>query len=153
MRPRFVADCNVGRLARWLRALGYDTAFHPHIRDPDLVRLALAENRVLLTRDTDMLQRRVLASGAVRAILIRDDNVADQLRQVVAELGLDTGLALSRCLECNQELEARRPVEVATRVPPHVRATQARYSECPSCGRVFWPGSHWRRMREVMAAL
>lgn len=153
MRPRFVADCNVGRLARWLRALGYDAAFHPDIRDPDLVRLALAENRILLTRDTDLLQRRVLVAGVVRAILIRYDSVADQLRQVVSELGLDTGLALSRCLECNLELRARSPADVAMRVPPHVRATQARYSECPKCGRVFWPGSHWRRMRDAMAAL
>src|SRR2546423_10989928 len=89
MKPRFLADCNVGRLARWLRALGYDAAYHTHIEDAALVREAAAENRVLLTRDRDLLKRRVIAAGTVRAILIRHDAVTMQLRQVFGELGLD----------------------------------------------------------------
>ena len=75
MEPRFVADCNVGRLARWLRALGYDASYHPQIGDAELVREAAAEGRVLLTRDRDLTKRRVIQSGLVRAILIRDDDV------------------------------------------------------------------------------
>ena len=85
VKPRFIADCNVGRLARWLRALGYDASYHAHIEDAALVREAAAENRVLLTRDRDLLQRRAVQSGAVRAIHIRDDAVTMQLRQVFAE--------------------------------------------------------------------
>ena len=153
MKPRFIADCNVGRLARWLRALGYDASYHARIEDAALVREAAAENRVLLTRDRDLLQRRVIHSGSVRAILIRDDAVTAQLRQVFAELGLDLEQSLSRCIECNAELESRDAENVADRVPPFVRRTQTKYSECPGCGRIYWAGTHWQHMREVFAAL
>ncbi len=153
MRPRFLADCNVGRLARWLRALGYDAAYHTHVEDAELVRQAAAEERVLLTRDRDLTKRRVIKTGLVRAILIRDDEVTKQLRQVFAELGLGLQGALTRCLECNAELEPRIAATVAERVPPYVRQTQTSYSECPVCGRVYWAGTHWQRMREVLLGL
>jgi uncharacterized protein with PIN domain len=155
---RFLADCNVGRLARWLRALGYDAAYEPLLPDPQVVGRALAEGRVLLTRDADMMRRRVIASGAVRAILLRDDRVQEQVRQVVSDLDLGPGQgpparALSRCLDCNVELEPRSRTAVLDRLPPHVRATQTRFSECPGCARVYWPGTHWQRMRERIEAL
>jgi uncharacterized protein len=153
VKPRFLADCNVGRLARWLRALGYDASYHATIGDAELVREAAAESRVLLTRDRDLTKRRVIQSGVVRAILIKDDEVTKQLRQVFAELGLELKEALTRCIECNSELQARVPATVAERVPPYVRRTQSRYSECPDCGRIYWAGTHWQRMREVLAGL
>src|SRR2546430_9771451 len=109
VRPRFLADCNVGRLARWLRALGYDASYHARIEDSELVREAAAENRVLLTRDRDLTRRRVIQTGVVRAILIRDDEVTKQLRQGVAELGLVLQEALTRCVACNSELGSRGP--------------------------------------------
>jgi|SRR5579859_3619009 len=153
MKPRFIADCNVGRLARWLRALGYDASYHVRIDDAELVREAAAESRVLLTRDRDLTQRRVIQTGVVRAILIRDDDVTEQLRQVFTALGLELKAALTRCIECNSELEARVPAVVAHRVPPYVRRTQSSYSECPECGRIYWAGTHWQRMREVLSGL
>ena len=153
LRPRFLADCNVGRLARWLRALGYDASYHARIEDSELVREAAAENRVLLTRDRDLTKRRVIQTGVVHAILIRDDEVTKQLRQVFAELGLELKEALTRCIECNSELESRAPAMVVDRVPPYVRRTQSRYSECPDCGRIYWAGTHWQRMREVLLGL
>ncbi len=153
VKPRFLADCNVGRLARWLRALGYDASYHARIGDAELVREAAAESRVLLTRDRDLTKRRVIQTGVVRAILIRDDDVTKQLRQVFAELGLELKEALTRCIECNSELQSRVLASVAERVPPYVRRTQSRYSECPECGRIYWAGTHWQRMREVLAGL
>ena len=153
VKPRFLADCNVGRLARWLRALGYDASYHARIGDAELVREAAAESRVLLTRDRDLTKRRVIQTGVVRAILIRDDEVTKQLRQVFAELGLELKEALTRCIECNAELQSRVPATVAERVPPYVRLTQSKYSECPDCGRIYWAGTHWQRMREVLAGL
>jgi len=153
---RFLADCNVGRLARWLRALGYDAAYEPLLPDAQVVGRALAERRVLLTRDADMVRRRVIVTGAVRAVLLRDDRVQAQLRQVVGDLGLPgptPAQPLSRCLDCNVELEPATRAAVLDRLPPHVRATQTRFSRCPHCANVYWPGTHWLRMRERMAAL
>lgn len=150
---RFLADCNVGRLARWLRVLGYDAAFEARLADPQVVARALAEDRVLLTRDVDMIRRRVIRGGTVRAVLLTDDRVEEQVRQVVRELGLVPDRVLSRCLDCNVELEPRAMGAVLDRLPPHVRRTQRRFSQCPSCERVYWPGTHWERMRERIAAL
>ena len=155
--PRFLADCNVGRLARWLRVLGYDAAYEPKIADSELVARALAEGRVLLTRDVDLTRRRVIADGTLRTVLLDADRVAEQLRQVIDEVGLAApgqgGTDLSRCLECNVELEPRKKTQVVHLIPPHVRATQRSFSQCPRCARVYWPGTHWRRMRATMAAL
>jgi len=153
VKPRFVADCNVGRLARWLRAVGYDASYHARIEDAELVREAAAEHRVLLTRDRDLTRRRVVRTGVVRAVLIRDDDVTSQLRQVFSQLDLEINEALTRCIECNTQLEQRISAAVADRVPAHVRRTQSRFSECPQCARIYWAGTHWQHMREVLAAL
>src|SRR4030081_668293 len=125
VKPRFLADCNVGRLARCLGALGYDASYHPRIDDAELVREAAAESRVLLTRDRDLTKRRVIQTGVVRAVLIRDDEVTLQLRQVFSELGLELKEALTRCIVCNSELESRVPSLVLDRVPPYRRRTQS----------------------------
>lgn len=153
VRPRFAADANVGRLARWLRALGYDCVYVPHVDDTQLVRLALAESRVLLTRDQDLTRRRVITAGQLGCVLIRHDSVQAQLRQVVTELGLDREQALSRCLECNVELRPRPRSAVANRLPPRVLSSRSGFSECPRCGRVYWAGSHFSRMSGVLASL
>lgn len=151
--PSFLADCNVGRLARWLRVLGYDAAYESRLDDARLVARALAERRVLLTRDSDMVHRRAIASGALRCILLRDDRVEAQLRQVVSDLGLHPEQVLTRCLECNVELEPRAKAAVLQLLPPHVRLIQDRFSQCTRCARVYWPGTHWDRMRARIAEL
>ncbi|MCH9035795.1 MAG: Mut7-C RNAse domain-containing protein [Chloroflexi bacterium] len=150
-RTRFIADVNVGRLARWLRALGYDTLFFKEIDDDDLVRIGLAEGRVVLTRDSRLMERRVAALGPLKAILIRSEEVQLQLKQVVESLGLDCRRRpFSLCLECNQGLESVPRSEVRTQVPPYVFETQASFHRCPSCRKVYWQGTHWRRMSEEL---
>ncbi len=150
--PRFLVDINVGRLAKWLRVLGYDALLARDVVDDNaLVRLALREERVLLTRDTHIFERRVVTSGRLRALLVQHDAVADQLRQVMDALALEgTAQAFSRCIECNQPLEQRLPDEVRTLVPPYVYRTQKAYAQCPSCRRVYWQGTHWENMRKEM---
>ena len=148
-QTRFIADVNVGRLAKWLRALGYDTLFFKEMDDDDLVRIGLAEGRVLLTRDSRLMERRVAALGPLKAILIRSEEVQLQLKQVVESLGLDCrGRPFSLCLECNQGLEPVPRSEVRTQVPPYVFETQASFHRCPSCRKVYWQGTHWQRMSE-----
>jgi uncharacterized protein with PIN domain len=146
---RFIADSNVGRLGRWLRIAGFDTVCAGGIDDNRLVRIALDEDRVLLTRDTHILERRVVTSGRLKVILIHDDQPRAQLGQVLATLELADELnPFSRCVECNASLRQIEKEQVQGMVPPYVYRTQAYYMQCPGCGRVYWRGTHWVRMKE-----
>ena len=144
---RFVVDSNVGRLARWLRIAGFDTLFVRGIDDNRLVRIALDEDRVLLTRDRQILKRRLVTSGRLKVILIEDDEVKAQLRQVLTTLNLAGQLSpFSLCVECNEPLMPREKEEVEELVPPYVFQTQTQYMQCPGCLRIYWQGTHWERM-------
>jgi len=131
--------------------MGYDTLFFSGGEDSAMVAIALAENRVIITRDTQIVKRRLVTSGRLRVILITDDKPEVQLRQVVAALRLDTCLKpFSICLECNQPLVARSKEEVRERVPPYVFKPQEQYQECPACHRIYWRGSHWQAMNKKL---
>ncbi|MCL0088547.1 Mut7-C RNAse domain-containing protein [Dehalococcoidia bacterium] len=154
MKPRFIVDLNVGKLAKRLRMLGYDALFINGLDDNELVRIALKEGRVLLTRDTGILRRGVAFTGKIKVVLIEADNVREQLRQVVETLHLEWGSdPFSLCLECNEPLIPRRKEEVRDLVPPYVLQTQEQYVQCPGCNRIYWRGTHWQRMREELAEL
>ena len=150
MRPRFVVDTMLGRLARWLRAMGYDTLYLGQAEDRHLLHLARAEARILVTRD------RMLARLAEpQSCLIRGEDVDDQVVEAIRRLALspDGGDWLSRCLECNTELEPRPRESVQELVPEHVFATQTDFTRCPGCGRIYWAGSHADRMVERLSRL
>jgi uncharacterized protein len=153
----FIVDSNAGKLARWLRMMGYDTLFFNDIEDGRLVDMAMKQRRVVVTRDTQIAKRRVAANGDLRVILTRDDDPRKQLLQVMKELKLDCrGRQFTRCLECNRRLVPRSKEEVKDLVPPYVFSTQTQYMQCPSCSRVYWQGTHWQRMKrdleEITAA-
>jgi len=144
---KFIVDSNVGRLARWLRIAGFDTVFINDLDDNRLVRLALSEGRVLLTKDTQILKRRLVTSGRLKAILIEDEEVKAQLHQVVKALNLgDKIKPFTLCLECNQPLVLSEKEDVKELVPPYIFQTQTQYMQCPACQRVYWRGTHWQRM-------
>jgi len=145
--PKFIVDCNVGKLAKWLRLMGYDTSFFNGTDDSQLVATALAEGRVILSRDTQIMERRVITSGKLKAILIRSDKPELQIRQVIDALELDSNFRpFTICLECNQVLAERNKDEVKELVPPYVFKTQSQFMQCPACHRVYWRGTHWQSM-------
>jgi uncharacterized protein with PIN domain len=145
--PRFLADAMLGRLARWLRLLGFDTAYEAELSDSDLVRRALEEERWILTRD-----RALPVEWRVSGIhVLRSEALADQLRDVVRAFRLASRVEpFSRCGECNAPLAAASRAEVSGRVPPRVLATARELRRCPGCERVYWRGSHTARMKTVM---
>lgn len=148
---KFLVDSNVGRLAKWLRIAGFDTLFINDLDDNRLVRLALSEKRVLLTKDTQILKRRVATTGRLKAILVESEEVKEQLRQVLKTLNLASRIRpFTLCLECNQPLVARSKEEVRELVPPFVYRTQNQYMQCPNCLRIYWRGTHWERMRKEL---
>ena len=144
--PRLFADAMLGALARWLRALDLDVSYDPGLDDAELVEVAVAEGRTILTRD----RRLVLRRRARNHLLIRSDEVGEQVRQVVAELGFtpDPERFLARCLRCNVPLESVPAAAAREQVPPFVASTQQEFRRCPSCGRLYWRATHAERMRE-----
>lgn len=151
--PRFIVDVNVGRLATWLRALGYDTLFPPHMEDNDLIRVALREGRILVTKDGGFAERHVVTTGKLKVVVVRNDDFKSQLGHVVRTLGLDGREEFSRCMRCN-ELLAVLPRELAKqRVPAYVYETHSEFMECRECNRVYWRGTHWGNMRRELERL
>ena len=150
MPPRFVADTMLGRLAKWLRALGYDCRYHPSADDHGLVAEARGHQAILLTRDT-----RFPKPPDVRIILISHDHVEQQLSQLLREAPLDLAQAqpLTRCTVCNHPLHPAARDEVWNRIPPFVYLTTETYARCSHCGRVYWEGTHAPRIRRRLAAL
>jgi uncharacterized protein with PIN domain len=148
---RFIADSMLGALARWLRLLGHDVAYAPDIDDDALIDQAISESRVLLTRDTHLLQRH----RRPQTVFIRNDDLASQLRQVHAEQSLPVREAdfLTRCAECNGVLAEADKESVRGSVPPHVFAAHERFLRCPGCHRVYWAGSHLPSLRDRLRKL
>jgi len=151
---KFIVDNNVGKLAKWLRIMGYDTLFFNGSDDSGMIAIALAEDRVMLTRDTQIMKRRVVTSGQLKAILIQSDEPERQMRQVIDSLNLDWQFKpFTICLECNQPLVERSKQQVSNLVPPYVFQTQSQYMECPACHRIYWKGTHWQAMTKKLEKL
>lgn len=147
MEVKFVVDNNVGKLARWLRLIGYDTLLFKQKNDSQMIKTALNEDRVILTKDSQFMRRRLVTGGKLKAIHIKQDDPELQVREVVQTLNLNYYFKpFSLCLECNQVLMARPKEEVQNRVPTHVSKTQTQYTECPVCHRIYWQGTHWQAM-------
>lgn len=147
MQIKFIADSNVGKLARWLRMIGYDTLLFKEKDDKRMIQIALKEGRVILTKDTQIMKRRLITNSKLKAIFIKHDDPKAQLQQTVKTLNLDYHFKpFSLCLECNQALMPRSKDEVQRLVPSYVFKTQKQYMECPSCHRIYWQGTHWQAM-------
>jgi uncharacterized protein with PIN domain len=154
LAPRFLVDENAARLVRWLRLIGYDAISVPGADDAALVDHARRDVRWLLTRDRGIIVRRPVVAGDVQAVLLESDDTWLQLEQVVQSLHLDPDWApFSRCVVCNEALESVPLSEAITHVPPFVGATQQSFTRCPSCGRYYWRGTHWRRVNDRLAGL
>jgi len=131
--------------------MGYDSLFFNGRDDSRMVATALAEGRVILTRDTQIMKRRVVTRGQLKAVLIESDKPELQMRQVIDTLNLDCPFRpFTICLECNQPLLERSKEEVKDRVPPYVFKTQNQYMECPACHRIYWRGTHWQAMTKKL---
>jgi uncharacterized protein with PIN domain len=147
---KFLADAMVGKLARWLRILGYDTLYFRKIDNDRLIDLARSEGRWLITRDARLISRR----PGLPHTLIRDDHLEQQLRQIMRELRLSPSAGLlTRCVDCNALLESIPKEQARPAVPPYVFHTQKQFSRCPHCGRLYWKGTHEARIRDRLNKL
>ncbi len=144
---KLLCDHMLGTLAKWLRFMGYDTAYPGPLDDTELLASAEREDRVLLTRDKE------LASRSPRALRVRSDVLEEQIGEVASALGLRLVDPLSRCSVCNTLLVPVPHDAVKDLVPEGVRSKHQEFWQCPSCHRVYWQGSHWTKMVERLNRL
>jgi len=144
--PRFICDDHCGRLARWLRFLGFDCAYERDISDNLLLRHAIREQRIILTRDHSLATRAMARS----VIQLDSSDPLAQVRQVLDGLHLaaDRGRIGTQCTICNRPTIAVRRETVALLVPPYVRKTQQHFRRCRECGRIYWKATHVNGMLE-----
>lgn len=146
---RFVADAHLGGLARLLRMAGFDTLYDNNYGDDQIEAVAGADGRLLLTRDRELLKRR----GVVHGRYVHALRPALQLVEVVDRLGLAAGAApFTRCLHCNAPLRDVDKAAVVEQLPASVRESHDAFRTCDACHRVYWKGSHWRRMSALLDA-
>jgi uncharacterized protein with PIN domain len=145
---RFIADAMLGRLARWMRLLGFDTQYYSDVDDRTVMRIAKEQNRTILTRDSDFRRQ-----GVGPCVFVKSDHVGDQLRQVIRERALVLP-ERRRCTECNGEVnEVHERESVRDIVPEYVYHEHRHFSRCRECGRVYWDGSHIRNFSTVVKDL
>ncbi|MCX5850212.1 MAG: Mut7-C RNAse domain-containing protein [Deltaproteobacteria bacterium] len=145
---KFVTDASLGRLAKWLRLLGYDTVVFPKEAGREMLRLAAAENRIVLTRRQDMTERQF--SGCL--FLIKNVDIGNQLNDVIDKysLKIEKQKMFGICLECNEKLYPVGKEAVRDLVPPFVFENCAQYNQCPCCHKIYWMGTHQRNALEFM---
>lgn len=148
--PRFILDVHLGRLAAYLRMLGFDALYRNSFEDPELVRISAEEQRILLTRDRGLLMH----SAVSRGYWIRQTGSRRQLAEVIERFDLcRQARPFTRCMACNEPLREITRAGAAGRVPQRILTAYDEFRECGRCGRVYWPGSHHSRMRQWIRQL
>ena len=148
--PRFVLDSHLGRLAVYLRLLGFDTLYRNDYGDAQIVELARAEQRIILTRDKGLLKHGAVTHG----YWLRETEPHRQTVEVLRVFDLRRSMQpFTRCMACNGELQDVGKAVVIDRLPPHVRESFDQFAQCAGCSRVYWPGSHYTRLRQMIDAL
>jgi uncharacterized protein with PIN domain len=148
--PRFIADAHLAALARYLRMLGFDVHLDETLDDARIAELGAREKRIVLSRDRELLKHRVITHGCY----VHETKPRLQLEEIVTRLDLFTAIApFTRCMECNAKLADVDKEEIVDRLPPGTAEYYDRFRSCLSCKKVYWPGSHHKRMRALIDEL
>lgn len=147
---KFITSKELGRLCKWLRIMGFDTAYVSEIEKRELIIKSLQEDRIILTRDSKL----GVYSG-VRMVHIKSDFVEEQVKQVAEEIGLKLGRDkfFTICVLCNAPLRSVKKADVKEKVPPYVYETQESFMKCDMCERIYWQGTHWTKVGEFVDKL
>ncbi|MCE5194796.1 MAG: Mut7-C RNAse domain-containing protein [Nitrospiraceae bacterium] len=146
---KFIADSMLGRLAKWLRLIGFDVFYFSDIDDNTLLRISKQENRIILTRDTHFLKRRNFSNY----LFIKSNNTKDQFSEVLNVYGF-ADLGSSRCVKCNGILIVVNDKDsIRAEIPEHIYVECNKFQRCDICSSIYWEGSHIKRFRETALSL
>ena len=144
---RFVLDAHLGRLAAYLRMLGFDALYRNDYDDPTLADISVAQQRILLTCDRKLLMRRQITHG----YFVRSRQPRRQLREVIDRLDLHNQfLPFTRCLHCNGMIRPVAKALIQDQLLPHTRAHQELFGQCDQCHKIYWKGTHYQQMRQLI---
>jgi len=142
---RFITDNHLGKLVLDLRMLGFDTHFNKSITQSELVSCANHQERIVLTKNRNILKRKDLKYG----YYIYEDNADEQLAEVILQYDLfDEVNPFSRCLVCNSLMEPINKKLVLDRLPPKVKQKHTTFTYCPTCDKIYWKGTHYKKMKQ-----
>lgn len=144
---RFIADCNLGRLARYLRLLGFDTLYSNHFEDSEIAKISAQSRRIVLTRDRLLLHQKIITHG----YFVREVHPRQQAREVLARFDLARLVKpFSRCTRCNGEVVEVDKQAILEQLEPKTIAYYDDFRQCPDCGQVYWPGGHYQRALKLI---
>lgn len=147
--PKFIADVHLGQLARYLRMLGIDTLYKTNFSKDDLIKISLIERMAILTRDRNILKRNEVTHG----YWVRSEDPYEQVKEVIQRFHLEGEIKeFSRCLECNGLLEIVKKEKVIDKIPEKVKELQDEFYQCNGCHRIYWKGSHYTKMKDLIAS-
>jgi len=147
---RFVADGHLGRLAAYLRMAGFDTVYRSDYKDEELAGISANEKRILLTRDRGLLKRNIVTRG----YCVRTTNSRQQFAEVLQRFDLAGSVApFQRCVHCNELLQPTRKELISERLQPETKQHYDEFTTCPACQRIYWKGSHYRRMQRFIESV
>ncbi|MBN2441181.1 MAG: Mut7-C ubiquitin/RNAse domain-containing protein [Spirochaetales bacterium] len=144
---RFILDVHLGKLAKFLRLLGFDTRYSNSFSDREISREAYREKRIILTRDKGLLKRKIVTHG----YYIKSRNSREQLFEVVKRFDLLRSLKpFTRCIRCNEQLIIIEEKEIIDSLPDEIRKRYDSFHFCSVCNKVYWKGSHWENMKRIL---
>ena len=145
---KFIVSAELGRLVRWLRILGYDTAYLDSAEKRELIIKSLREERIILTCNI-----KLKTTEKFNIIYIKSESIFEQLNQLMRDLKLklDSEKLFSRCLICNTILQEINKDKIKSKIPPYVFNTQSQFKLCPNCRKIYWPGTHWENARVYLS--
>ncbi len=148
---KYLTDASLAKLAKWLRLIGYDTIVFPREAGRNLLNLACAEKRIVLTKRRDMPERQF--SGELYFVAGLD--IESQFKEVIDKFSLtiEKQKIFRICLKCNAGLSSIAKEDVYDLVPPYVFANCSEYNQCPRCRNVYWPGTHQRNALRFLEKL
>ncbi len=147
---RFILDVHLGKLAKYLRMLGFDTHYNNQYDDEEIAVLTYIDNRVLLTRDIGLLKRRDVTKG----YWLRSQHPKTQLEEILVHFDLFNSIRpLTRCMKCNGEIETVSKEKVFNRVLPDTLKYFNRFYRCKNCGKIYWKGSHFNKMMKYITQI
>jgi hypothetical protein len=145
--PKFILDVHLGRLSKYMRLCGFDSLFERDLNDREIVSISVSERRIILTRDRDLLKARLVTHG----YWIRSKGSEEQLKEVLRRFDLNNDLRIfTRCLECNGMMRDVPKEEIIDQLMPKTRDYYSDFKKCGGCGKIYWEGSHYERMKKFI---